>query len=1315
MAKGSALKELLARKRADQQKLQQSLGLSDADMRRRAAYIPPEPAPGREQRRDAFGERYYHGSRQNQLGKSFAIEEFMGQRGVAGHFTKDPEFARLFSGSSKNQLSEAMMDELQPGMPGADSPLRGKAGATYPVRLNISDTFDANDPSHYDRIREYVREANRKGNMDAPSLDYLEIVDDVERSFQNGSGDHFDLELINTVLPQVGFDSYLDFEYPRGSGEVHNPTGVAVFDSKNIRSEFANFDEAQRESGNILAGIVPIGGATGLTLAALQSGEAEASARFPERIRGMLDPLPGQPLNAQGRPISQPNIPGRGIVEIGPNERAIKAADNYARSSNIPYVPLESYAPLDRERARRIAREYDLMKHAPQDKDVLRSYNAMIDETMGQYEAMLSQGVKPFFIRGKDPYAASPYYALIDLAENNRLGVFPTDEGFGTLDDFDPADNPLLAPTEFKLDGETMLANDVFRAVHDYYGHAKPGVGFRAMGEENAYQSHAGMYSPLARRALASETRGQNSWLNFGPYGDTNRTAGIEDTVFADQKTGLMPRWAAESGRVTAHDRRNRFEAARRENRTGLEGAIDSDGNVSLVHFSRKPLDRIDPDFYGQGLSGRTRAEVNRAADPDFTKRSYFGLETDERPYRRESGLGSVRNEAQIEGELLYPVEEDPEGLRAMGGTTTEIENRIADANYSGYTRRHPALGTVAAMFDPLDTRKLSGVAAGIGAGALATGSEETEAAGLLAPRRNLLEVPDVDQFALERYQPPRGRPKTLDRLITPEAERRLTEYAKQGMDRGGAGWYNTEALREEFINELGPEQGAERFARYMDIVSATSPKSNVAANIRRASELYRRDMAGEPIAGVKLPPGYGHLAAKTHDASLRDLENSGSFASITRPKTSSFSQNLQGNQRPMTIDTHNMAAIAGDPTFKQSPSQTQYGFLEDWQSELGDKLGLTPAQWQSSVWVGADDITGVDDSRPFLEVFDDLVDRTARRDGVEPEEALSNFIQGRSPLFQMGGAAVLGGAALAPDDAEAAQYYHGARIPFDQLDPNKGEGTLYATPDPAEASEYAGPNGAVYPINIDGESQQLMDEDFRMLRDKPVRLEDMKRRGVDYVTTDDGDQIAILNNDRIRFAAETGEGTAPEGDYAMVDGVPEDLLGPQYDTPRTAAAMAGMAALAPQEGMTRDEKVNLGLQMAGAIPEAMAREIVGGAGMLATGERNEIYDSPILDLTPAQDRAVSGALEPVGDALRTGIDAAGEAGYNTTTSILETPIAPGYKVGDALMDAEETISEGWESLSDSAKNRLLGALAVTGVLDVTGGLRGISSRLFRD
>src|SRR5690606_31575385 len=92
-----------------------------------------------------------------------------------------------------------------------------------------------------------------------------------------------------------------------------------------------------------------------------------------------------------------------------------------------------------------------------------------------------------------------------------------------------------------------LLANDVFRIVHDFFGHGIEGSGFGARGEENAWQSHMRLYSEAALPAVTSETRGQNSWVNFGPHGEANR-ANQRDTVYADQKTGIMPSWTWREG-----------------------------------------------------------------------------------------------------------------------------------------------------------------------------------------------------------------------------------------------------------------------------------------------------------------------------------------------------------------------------------------------------------------------------------------------------------------------------------------------------------------------------------------------------------------------------------------------------------------------------------------------------------------------------------------------------------------------------------------------------------------------------------------------
>ena len=88
----------------------------------------------------------------------------------------------------------------------------------------------------------------------------------------------------------------------------------------------------------------------------------------------------------------------------------------------------------------------------------------------------------------------------------------------------------------------------VHNCVHDAFGHGLEGAGFRARGEENAWQSHVKLFTGSAIGAITSETRGQNSWLNYGKYGEQNKTAKVEDTVFGEQKTGLMPEWTWTEG-----------------------------------------------------------------------------------------------------------------------------------------------------------------------------------------------------------------------------------------------------------------------------------------------------------------------------------------------------------------------------------------------------------------------------------------------------------------------------------------------------------------------------------------------------------------------------------------------------------------------------------------------------------------------------------------------------------------------------------------------------------------------------------------------
>ena len=260
---------------------------------------------------------------------------------------------------------------------------------------------------------------------------------------------------------------------------------------------------------------------------------------------------PQPPLEGLPREVA---IPGRDQpLKAGPNLTVRDLASSYMRSLGKTHNPPKKYLKADPNRAKRIADAYAAMKHEPNHPLVKAAYDQLAKETMAQYRHAINNGYKFEFwdpSKQNDPYEASPRLAVEDINRNKHMYVFPTRFGFGSDEEMKSSlkDNPLLADSGEVWNGHPVTVNDIFRAVHDLYGHAHEGVGFRADGEENAWRSHAAMFSPLARAALTSETRGQNSWLNFGPHGEHNRSARTEDTHFADQKIGLLPAWAMHEG-----------------------------------------------------------------------------------------------------------------------------------------------------------------------------------------------------------------------------------------------------------------------------------------------------------------------------------------------------------------------------------------------------------------------------------------------------------------------------------------------------------------------------------------------------------------------------------------------------------------------------------------------------------------------------------------------------------------------------------------------------------------------------------------------
>lgn len=245
-----------------------------------------------------------------------------------------------------------------------------------------------------------------------------------------------------------------------------------------------------------------------------------------------------------------PKALGGGVLELRRLARKY-VSDNRIR---VPAYCFERsrWAKLDVDRAMRIAEWFDARpaQSPVVSKSVAKGYETLKKEVLAQYEMATEAGykVEPWLDKGQ-PYDNSEGL-VADVRQNKHMYIFLTEAGFGSKNA--KAKHPLLERTKIQYaPGKYYVYNDLFRFVHDLFGHAMNGYSFGARGEENAWASHRCMFSAPAARIMSAETRAQNSWVNFGPHmrdskgklltkGDPGYV-GPAQRPYADQKIMAMP------------------------------------------------------------------------------------------------------------------------------------------------------------------------------------------------------------------------------------------------------------------------------------------------------------------------------------------------------------------------------------------------------------------------------------------------------------------------------------------------------------------------------------------------------------------------------------------------------------------------------------------------------------------------------------------------------------------------------------------------------------------------------------------------------
>ena len=381
---------------------------------------------------------------------------------------------------------------------------------------------------------------------------------------------------------------------------------------------------------------------------------------------------------------------------------------------------------------------------------------------------------------------------------------------------------------------------------------------------------------------------------------------------------------------------------------------------------------------------------------------------------------------------------------------------------------------------------------------------------------REAIPVPDVPGAAPDRspgtvirHSPARGESARFaefqGRLDNePDLLNDIMATAREGEDIGRA-WYNTEATRQRFIDELGEKAGHDAWLEFMYRIGGASPGNAVYPNIRQASYYFAepaesraaRQAEFEATGKYPRPPEpYGSLTQQ-YQGVLSNLIDRGEFLQniepTRAPKPRGFANSLLGNPENIAADKHFMRFIgmaSNDPRFlhgsavisqelaseiaerfpeiardniktrkvkdatgkevmqtsfnaaravreaggaegelfqfirnrptvwDEVPRDNEYGAYERLALDIANRMGMTPAQLQASLWMGAAKRTGVRESSldTFDNIFNRVVEDRAAERGLTPEEVFRRFANRQQPLVVPG---LLGAGAAAGLEGE--------------------------------------------------------------------------------------------------------------------------------------------------------------------------------------------------------------------------------------------------------------------------------------------------------
>lgn len=255
------------------------------------------------------------------------------------------------------------------------------------------------------------------------------------------------------------------------------------------------------------------------------------------------------------------------------NNVSLKIANQYNKIAGLAKIVAHKFKNSDKEEQSRAGKAYEKLqdptsptyKETKLEKGVFEGYKAKYPELIKKYDIKNYKELveKSYGELAKEVEAQFNLLPIKvdfhtgDKNYENSAEMLDDVHNFGHLWVFKGGDDHPITGSK-TIDKNGLTINDKFRAVHDYFGHSINGYEFGKNGEENAWIEHSKMFSPLAQLALSSETRGQNSVVNY---------SGINDAALEKMKraAAYLKKGLAENNAEMIADSKKLLEEANNE------------------------------------------------------------------------------------------------------------------------------------------------------------------------------------------------------------------------------------------------------------------------------------------------------------------------------------------------------------------------------------------------------------------------------------------------------------------------------------------------------------------------------------------------------------------------------------------------------------------------------------------------------------------------------------------------------------------------------------------------------------------------------